>query len=167
MWTANASNSAESKAPKGTITKYSQVIICLDWTAPAGRLTIFSLVVRIAMKNLIRLEELFFFLFSIFLFRTLDYAWWWYPVLLLAPDAGMIGYLVNPRVGALTYNLTHHKAIALTAYILGALTGSQLLQLVGVIVLGHSSLDRVLGYGLKHLDSFQHTHLGWLGRASE
>jgi hypothetical protein len=39
-----------------------------------------------------------------------------------------------------------------------------LLQLAGVILLGHSSLDRVLGYGLKHSDSFQHTHLGVIGR---
>lgn len=39
-----------------------------------------------------------------------------------------------------------------------------LLQLAGVILLGHSSLDRVLGYGLKHADSFQNTHLGVIGR---
>lgn len=40
----------------------------------------------------------------------------------------------------------------------------QLLQRTGVILLGHSSLDRVLGYGLKHSDSFQNTHLGVIGR---
>ena len=29
---------------------------------------------------------------------------------------------------------------------------------------GHSSFDRVMGYGLKHEDSFQNTHLGGIGR---
>lgn len=31
-------------------------------------------------------------------------------------------------------------------------------------LLGHSSFDRVLGYGLKHEDAFQNTHLGRIGR---
>ncbi|MFN8388163.1 MAG: DUF4260 family protein [Anaerolineales bacterium] len=29
---------------------------------------------------------------------------------------------------------------------------------------GHSSFDRVLGYGLKHEEAFQNTHLGRIGR---
>ena len=32
------------------------------------------------------------------------------------------------------------------------------------ILFGHSSFDRVLGYGLKHEDAFQNTHLGRIGR---
>jgi hypothetical protein len=34
----------------------------------------------------------------------------------------------------------------------------------GTILLGHSSFDRVFGYGLKHEDAFQNTHLGMIGR---
>jgi hypothetical protein len=117
------------------------------------------------VRNLIKLEEFFLFLLSIFLFSQLDYTWWWYPVLFLVPDIGMLGYLVNPQVGALTYNLLHHKAVAVTLYVVGALVGSQPLQLAGVIILGHSSLDRVFGYGLKYPDSFKHTHLGQIGRS--
>jgi hypothetical protein len=49
--------------------------------------------------------------------------------------------------------------------VLGGSSGVQWLQLVGLILLGHSSLDRVFGYGLKYADSFRHTHLGWIGRA--
>ena len=115
------------------------------------------------MRNLIRLEELLLFLLSIFLFVPLDYAWWWYAVLFLAPDVGMLGYVVNPAVGAVTYNVLHHQGIAVIAYVTGAILGSPPLQLAGVILLGHSSLDRVLGYGLKYPDSFQHTHLGQVG----
>jgi hypothetical protein len=74
-------------------------------------------------------------------------------------------YKRQPQVGAFTYNLLHHKAIAITLYVVGALVGSQPLQLAGVIILGHSSLDRVFGYGLKYPDSFKHTHLGQIGRS--
>jgi hypothetical protein len=118
------------------------------------------------MKNLIRLEEFFLVLLALFLFSALDYGWWWFPLLLLAPDLGMAGYLAGPRAGAVTYNLLHHKAIAVSAYVAGALAGSELLQLIGLIMLAHSSLDRTLGYGLKYPDSFQHTHLGMIGRGS-
>jgi hypothetical protein len=115
------------------------------------------------VRNLIRLEELFLFLLSILLFTQTRFAWWWYPVLLFSPDLAMIGYIAGARTGAITYNLVHHKAVAISAYILGVLMGITALQLAGVILLGHTSLDRVLGYGLKYTDSFQHTHLGSIG----
>jgi hypothetical protein len=115
------------------------------------------------MRNLIKLEELFIFALSIFLFGRLDYAWWWYLALFLAPDIGAIGYLANPAIGSITYNLVHHKGVAVIGYVVGAFVGSPILQLAGVIILGHSSFDRVFGYGLKYPDSFKHTHLGKIG----
>ena len=118
------------------------------------------------MRNLIKLEELFLFLLSIYLFIQLDYAWWWYALLFLAPDLGMIGYFISPQVGAQIYNLLHHKAIAVALFLIGAGFPIPLLQLAGVIILGHSSADRVLGYGLKYPDAFQHTHLGWIGKGN-
>jgi len=118
------------------------------------------------MKTLLRLEELFLALLTVYLFAGLDFAWWWYPILLLTPDLGMIGYLVSPRVGAVTYNLAHHKGVAVLLFVVGGYVQIPVLQLVGLVILGHSSLDRVLGYGLKYSDSFQHTHLGMIGRAS-
>lgn len=116
------------------------------------------------MKNLIKLEELFIFAFSIFLFSKLDFAWWWYPVLLFTPDLSMIGYIVNPRVGSWVYNLVHFKGLGLGMYVLGTMLANPILQLAGVILFGHSSMDRILGYGLKYPDSFQHTHLGMIGK---
>lgn len=118
------------------------------------------------MSRLIKLEEMGLFLFSLVLFSQLHFAWWVYLVLLLTPDLGMLGYLFGPRVGASTYNLTHHKGLAAVALSAGILTGLPWLTLTGVIMLGHSSLDRALGYGLKYPDSFHHTHLGWIGRRS-
>ena len=119
------------------------------------------------MKNLIRLEELFFVLLAIYLFSLLDFSWWWFVILFLAPDLGMIGYVANPRLGAITYNLIHHEAVAVGFYLVGAMAGLQLFQLIGLIILAHSSLDRMMGYGLKFLDSFEHTHLGLIGRSAK
>lgn len=56
------------------------------------------------MKNLIRLEEIALFGLSIFLFSLLDYSWWLFSLLLLLPDIGMLGFVVNPKVGAYVYN---------------------------------------------------------------
>lgn len=115
------------------------------------------------MRNLIKLEEFFLFLLSIFLFAQLDYGWLWYLVLFLTPDIAALGYVANAAAGAITYNSVHHKGVSVAAYVLGALVGSPVLQLAGVIILGHSSLDRVFGYGLKYRNSFKHTHLGHIG----
>jgi hypothetical protein len=116
------------------------------------------------MKTLLRLEELAFFLFSIYLFSLLHLPWWYFPALLLVPDLGMLGYLAGPRPGAAVYNLVHHRGLALLYYALGALLGIPALALAGVILFAHSSLDGVFGYGLKLSDSFSSTHLGRLGR---
>jgi hypothetical protein len=101
---------------------------------------------------------------TIFLFSKMDFVWWWYPALLFTPDLSMLGYLVNTKIGAATYNFIHHKALGISVYMLGSILASQPLQLAGLILFGHSSMDRVLGYGLKYSDSFQHTHLGMLGK---
>jgi hypothetical protein len=116
------------------------------------------------MKNLLKLEEFLLFCLSLFLFSQLDYSWGWYALLFFTPDLSMIGYLANPRFGAWTYNLIHHKGVGITLYVLGALLTIPWLMFAGTILLGHSSFDRVFGYGLKHEDSFQNTHLGKIGR---
>lgn len=118
------------------------------------------------MKTVIKIEELLLTFLAFYLFLALDYAWWWFLVLLLAPDLGALGYLLGPKMGAWTYNLVHHKGLAIALFVLGSYLQAQPLQLVGLIILGHSSLDRVFGYGLKYADSFQHTHLGRIGRVS-
>lgn len=118
------------------------------------------------MKSLIKLEELLLAGLAFYLFLALDYAWWWFPLLFLTPDLSMLGYLLGPKVGAWTYNFVHHKGVAIALLVLGGYAGIQWLQLAGLVLLGHSSLDRVFGYGLKHTDSFQHTHLGRIGRAA-
>ena len=115
------------------------------------------------MKVSIKLEELFMFLLGIFLFSELDFPWWWFLALLLAPDIGMFGYLINSKIGAIVYNIFHHKGIAIILYILGIYIEKESIVLAGIIIFSHAALDRFLGYGLKYPDSFHNTHLGTIG----
>jgi len=116
------------------------------------------------MKRSLKIEELAQFVLGIFLFSSLEFPWWLFPALLLTPDIGMLGYLINPKIGALTYNLFHHKAIAIVFMLLGYFYLGSIVLLVGIILFSHSALDRMLGYGLKYPDSFKHTHLGSIGK---
>jgi hypothetical protein len=112
------------------------------------------------MKTIIKLEELGIFLLSLLMYEQTGFSWWWFPVLLMMSDISMVGYIFNNRIGAFLYNLFHHKGVAILVFSLGYLVGEQYLELTGVILFGHSSLDRVAGYGLKYADSFHRTHLG-------
>jgi hypothetical protein len=114
------------------------------------------------MNKTIKLEEAAMFGFSIYLFYQTNFDWWWYLALILIPDIGMLGYIVGNKVGAITYNLFHHKAIAIVMLCLGWYLSNEWIELTGIILFGHSSMDRIMGYGLKYSDSFHHTHLGWL-----
>ena len=128
------------------------------------------------MKNLLKLEELAQLLICIVVLAVGDMPWWVYLLLALGPDISMLGYLVGPRAGAFTYNLLHHKGMALLVAGAGMISvelslkfGTPLighpLMMASIILYGHSCMDRMLGFGLKFGDSFQHTHLGWIGKA--
>ena len=116
------------------------------------------------MKSLLRLEELRMFALDLFLFSGFDFSWGLFALLFFAPDLSMIGYLTNPRLGAWTYNLVHHKGLGVSLYAMGVLLTVPWLVFTGILLFAHSSFDRVLGYGLKHEDAFQNTHLGRIGR---
>lgn len=119
------------------------------------------------MKTVIKIEELFMLLLGIYLFNLLDYQWWWFLILILTPDIGMLGYLFGNRVGAFTYNVFHHKGIAIIIYLVGAYLSLPLCQLAGVILFSHAAFDRMLGYGLKYEKGFKFTHLGEIGNRSD
>lgn len=114
------------------------------------------------MKSILKLEELFQFILGIYLFSTLSYAWWWFLALILLPDIGMLGYLINTKIGAITYNIFHHKGLAIVIFLGGIYFEIEVLQLIGIMLFSHASLDRIFGYGLKYADHFKNTHLGSL-----
>ncbi|MGB3775000.1 MAG: DUF4260 domain-containing protein [Leeuwenhoekiella sp.] len=116
------------------------------------------------MKKLLKFEELGLFGLSLLLFSQLDYAWWVFPLCILLPDLSMFGYLIDTKTGALLYNFFHHKGVAIIVFALGFLLQIQSLLLIGIILFGHSAMDRIFGYGLKFSDDFKNTHLGWIGK---
>jgi len=116
------------------------------------------------MNVLLKLEDAAKFVAAYWLSLYLGHAWWIFFVWLLAPDLSMMGYAVNTSVGAALYNLAHHQGVALALLIAGIYFSFSGLTLTGIILLGHSAMDRLLGYGLKYPDDFKRTHLGWIGK---
>ncbi|HEV2483151.1 MAG TPA: DUF4260 domain-containing protein [Puia sp.] len=116
------------------------------------------------MKQLIKWEEAGMFLLSIFLIAQLHYAWYWWLVWILAPDLSMLAYLGGNRIGAIGYNLVHHKGVAILVYLTGWYWHQPAVEYTGLILFGHSCMDRAMGYGLKYFSGFQDTHLGKIGK---
>lgn len=111
------------------------------------------------MKNLIKLEDLGFFLLSLYFYHETGHSWWLYLVLILLPDIGMVGYAANTRTGAVIYNIFHHRGLSVFLVLSGWVFMEEYLALTGIILLSHASLDRIFGYGLKYRDDFKHTHM--------
>lgn len=118
------------------------------------------------MKTTLKLEEAAQLIFAVYLTSFIPFDWWWYWVFFFSPDIAFLGYVFNPRIGAFTYNVLHHKGIALIIYMIGIYLVNFELEFIGLLLFGHSAFDRLLGYGLKYEDSFHHTHLGFIGKAN-
>jgi hypothetical protein len=119
------------------------------------------------MKNTIRLEEAAMFILSLLGLYYLDADGWFYPLVFVGPDISMVGYIAFNSAGAITYNLFHNKAIAVMFMIAGLFMPNELLLIIGIILFGHSSMDRMFGYGLKFTKGFNYTHLGTIGKKSK
>lgn len=89
---------------------------------------------------------------------------WLWVLLFFSPDISMLGYFINTRAGAVTYNLFHHRAIALLLAATGLWMHLDIITTIGILLFTHSSFDRMMGYGLKYPDDFKHTSLGWVGK---
>jgi hypothetical protein len=115
-------------------------------------------------RLILRLEGLCLLAGSLWVFQAQHASWALFAVLFLAPDLSMLGYLVNPKIGAATYNAAHTTIVCgpLAAY--GYLSGISVALAVGLIGLAHVGFDRLLGYGLKYPLGFGYTHLGSAGR---
>lgn len=118
------------------------------------------------MKYLIRLEEATKFALAIYFSIQVGYGPLIFLAFLLLPDISMVGYLVNSKVGAVLYNIAHHQGLGLIVCLIGYILTQPPVIFAGLILVGHSSMDRMLGYGLKYADDFKHTHLGWIGRSA-
>lgn len=91
----------------------------------------------------------------------------WFVPLLLVPDVSAAGYLGGNHTGAIAYNVAHNWFVGGLVLGLGVWLSIPGLAMAGAILVAHTGIDRVLGYGLKYPTSFQDTHLGRIGRSRQ
>ena len=115
------------------------------------------------MKLLLKAEDFAKMILAFVLSMLIGFKWWMFFAFLLFPDLSMLGYLVNTRVGAYLYNFVHHQAVALMVLGFGYYFDILNVEFAGLILFGHSAMDRCFGYGLKYSDDFKNTHLGRIG----
>ena len=111
-----------------------------------------------------RLEGLALATICVWLYAGIHRPWWLFALLFLAPDLSMLGYLAEPRVGAVAYNLVHTWVAPVVLFALGWWGGMPLLLPLAFILGAHIGFDRALGLGLKLPTGFRDTHLGRIGR---
>jgi hypothetical protein len=116
-----------------------------------------------APRRWLRAEGVAALLLAVLLFHAGGHSWLLFAVLFLAPDLGLLAYLVGPRPGAVAYNALHSYAGPLIWG--GSALWWGLSPAVPLVWAAHIGFDRALGYGLKYPTAFGHTHLGWIGRA--
>ena len=61
----------------------------------------------------------------------------------------MVGYLRGPRLGAIVYDVGHDLATGAAIAGVGLAIGSVPVAAAGAILVAHSGMDRMMGYGLK------------------
>ena len=116
------------------------------------------------VRGWLRLEGAAAFVAGLGLYGWLGGPWLLAIPLLLLPDLSAVGYLRDPRLGALTYNVVHNWALGLGVLGLGLASGIAPVAIVGAILIAHVGMDRAAGYGLKLPTAFADTHLGRIGR---
>jgi Domain of unknown function (DUF4260) len=118
-------------------------------------------------RRWLRLEGAVLLAGSLIAYSSTRQSWWLVPLTILLPDLLMAGYLGGARLGAQLYNLAHSTALPAVMIGLGWWQSKPLILALGLTWLAHIGIDRLLGYGLKYPDHFQHTHLGHLGQPGE
>jgi hypothetical protein len=110
-------------------------------------------------KPLLHLEAAIVFAAALVAYQQNHFSWLLFAILFLVPDASMIGYVINARVGAITYNAVHTYVGALVLGGYALFTGRQLPLMLALIWIAHIGFDRMLGFGLKYSSRFKDTHL--------
>ncbi len=116
----------------------------------------------ITFVKTLKFEGLMLAALMVVLTRETGRSLWFLLATFLLFDVSMIGYALNEKVGAFTYNLVHNSVVPTILLIVGIFSSSITVQVWAYAWLFHVGIDRALGYGLKHKTSFKHTHLGKL-----
>jgi Domain of unknown function (DUF4260) len=115
------------------------------------------------VKAILRVEGAAALAAAITLYSHAGLSWPLFALLILAPDLSMLAYLIGPRAGAAAYNLVHTYALGLPLALAGYFLASPFALALGLILIAHIGMDRMLGYGLKYSSGFRDTHLGRIG----
>ncbi|MCH9621671.1 MAG: hypothetical protein S4CHLAM20_10960 [Chlamydiia bacterium] len=114
-------------------------------------------------KTILQLEGAALFLLTLFSYHTQGFSWWLFAYYFLVPDAALIGYSINNKLGALLYNIFHTKTCPILLYAFAYIQEVPLLTPIAMIWFCHINFDRMLGIGLKEIKGFKFTHLGKIG----
>ncbi len=117
-----------------------------------------------SVRLLLRMEGLSAAVVAIALYTRIGLGWGLFAALWFGPDLAMLAYLRNADFGARVYNAVHSYVTPATLGLVGFLLNGHLAVAAALIWASHIGIDRLLGYGLKHSDSFASTHLGPIGR---
>jgi hypothetical protein len=118
------------------------------------------------MKTTIKLEELGLLLLFVLAYQHfVPASWGFFFALFFVPDLSFLAFLISKKTGAVSYNIFHHRGLIALSIIAGFMMNNELVMKTGLVFMAHSCFDRVAGYGLKYSDSFDHTHLGWIGKS--
>jgi hypothetical protein len=115
---------------------------------------------------LLKFEGFAVLLVALAIYWRESYSWPLFGETILLPDIAFFGYLINAKIGAIGYNITHSKPLPSAIGVVGIITGNTLYMALALIWLAHIGIDRMLGYGLKYPEGFKITHLGVIGQGS-
>ncbi len=108
---------------------------------------------------LLRLEGAATFIAITILYFFTGGNWVLFIALLLVFDVFMLGYLKDPRIGSILYNLGHSYVIPFALAGIFFLLSNPLGYQICFIWIAHIGSDRLFGYGLKYEADFKDTHL--------
>lgn len=104
------------------------------------------------MKNILRAEETAMAALGIYFLsiHNLHLSVWIWLIIFFSPDISMLGYLVNAKAGAISYNIFHHKGIAIAVVGIGFIMKIEVVIVIGILLFAHSSFDRMMGYRMNY-----------------
>ncbi|MEK4628906.1 MAG: DUF4260 domain-containing protein [Solibacillus sp.] len=111
------------------------------------------------LRNWIKWEYIIGLISIIVLYIYLDYSILVFFLFLLVPDLSMIGYFVNPKIGAILYNSVHHFSLPIILLSICILYHQEAILPYAMIWIAHILMDRTFGFGLKYANDFKETHL--------
>ncbi|UWX04524.1 DUF4260 domain-containing protein [Pseudoxanthomonas sp. NC8] len=117
------------------------------------------------VRVLLRVEGLCVLAASLLAYAKFGGGWGAFALFFLRQICLSLATLAGPRVGAMSYNLSHSFVGALAILAAGVLLSVPVAVTAGIIWVAHIGFDRALGYGLKYSAGFRFTHLGLIGRA--